>query len=73
MKKFIYAGNRYWIEFDEADDRYNQIRIGFQHAKDTYVKEFTKEINSVFDKNSFKDAIIHIGEVAESYIDIVCY
>lgn len=71
MKKFIYAGNRYWIEFDEADDRYNQIRIGFQHAKDTYIKEFTKEINSVFDKNSFKDAIIHIGEVAESYIDTV--
>lgn len=71
MKKFIYAGNRYWIEFDEADDRYNQIRIGFQHAKDSYIKEFTKEINSVLDKNSFKDAIIHIGEVAESYIDIM--
>lgn len=71
MKKFIYAGNRYWIEFDEADDRYNQIRIGFQHAKDIYIKEFTKEINSVFDKNSFKDAIIHIGEIAESYIDTV--
>lgn len=71
MKKFIYAGNRYWVEFDEADDRYNQIRIGFQHAKDSYIKEFTKEINSVLDKNSFKDAIIHIGEVAESYIDIM--